>query len=455
MRALLEAFSPRARRTKSNATIGSNGRSTGFNIVPEKEVLLVEPQNIAPFSLPQEALSFSPSQEETVFTFKKGGSERKLHCNTELTEEEIDKLELLQADAEAKGCVFFPSIAVAATRYLGHVKGDCQKALAMMQATQDWRQSYYSLPLRDTDLIEDLQHGIIYFVGRDCSLRPTLVFRARRIPIAWQKAKNFDGVIKLTLFCVEYFLRYMIVPGRVECFNVLVDLKDIAVTQIPVAGLKELNDKLGGHYVGRGGKFFICNMSRWLSPLVSVCKGVLSERRSQKLVFIDNVQELRSHFALHQLEEDLGGSMPVVDSFFPFPLQPGPFDAGYAGGPRADAVAGVHDVFTAAGARGRLWKRSRTCEQNTSLEYSRKAALILETCGLAVPLESMSLTKLPIETVGKISFGFQEERGLESPSTCAGNVVEESRTTNFTSIVFNGQVLLSYNTKPLKIIILL
>lgn len=434
-------------RSPSNRS-ASDGTANGFSTTSEKAVLDIESCNIAPFSLPQEVLSFNPTDEDTVQTFKGGKTERKLHCNIRLTASEMEKLELLQMEARTQGSVFYPSITSSATRYLDRAGGDHRKALSMMEATQEWRTSFFEVPLRDASLMDDLRLGIVYFCGRDTSLRPTMVFRASRIPTAWQKAKDFDRVIRIALFCVEYFLRYMTVPGRVECFNVLVDLKDIGATQIPVAGLKELNQKLGGHYVGRGAKFFVCNMSRWLSPLVSMLKGVLSERRSQKLVFINHVQELHSHFALHQLEEDLGGSMPSVDTFFPFPLQPGPFTAGFDGGPRLDAVAGAHEVLSLAGVRGRLWDPSRSDLENTKLEYTEKAATILKACGLPVPPDC-------------ISVGFEMKNGMESPSTCTGDIVESRGAGIGSGMVFNGQVLLEVIDEPLpphgegKIIILL
>jgi len=362
------------------------GCCNGFSTVTDQVTLQIDATNIAPFSLPQEALSLVPDDEQIVRSFSKGDTVRLLHCNVELSSQELEKLQVMQEEAEAQGKAFLPSLTSSALRYLAHAKGDPKLAVKLMQNTQDWKQDFFSAPIRDADIIEDMKHGIAYWVGRDSTLRPTLVLRVKRIPPAWTKSGNFDSVIRLALFCVEYYMRYMVVPGRVECFNVLVDLKDVSLSQIPVSALRELQSKFGNHYVGRGGTFFVCNMSWLLSPLVSIAKTVLSERQNQKLAFISKVTDLQKYFALHQLEQDLGGTMPIVTEFFPFPLQPGPFNAGFSGGARTDATPDVYKIFNAAGARGRLWDKLKSVEENTRLEYSKVAPDILRSCGLPVPV---------------------------------------------------------------------
>lgn len=65
------------------------------------------------------------------------------------------------------------------------------------------------------------------------------------------------------------------------------------------------------HYLGRVHKFYICNMSWMLGSIAGMVKAVLTERQRQKLNFLSSAAELRKDFALHQLEEDVGGARPV------------------------------------------------------------------------------------------------------------------------------------------------
>merc|ERR1719221_964076 len=62
--------------------------------------------------------------------------------------------------------------------------------------------------------------------------------------------------------------------------------------------------------------------------MIGILNGMLPHRQSQKMVLSQKCRELQSEFAPHHLERDLGGTRPTLQTFFPFPLQAGPFDAG-------------------------------------------------------------------------------------------------------------------------------
>jgi len=189
----------------------------------------------------------------------------------------------------------------------------------------------------------------------------------------------------LFIFCMEYFIRYMIVPGRVEGMNILVDLKGLGIADIPVSALERIYKTVGSHYCGRTFKFYVVNMPFTLRMLVGVAKSIISERQAMKLNLCSTNQELLKEFAPHQLEMDLGGTHPPVKEFFPFPLLPGPFSAKHKDGPQSDRIPGVHRALTLKGARGRLWDNALSSEDNTKLEYTEEAKEILKRCGLPVP----------------------------------------------------------------------
>lgn len=377
----------------SQRTISSCSTLNGFLLRPDIVMLEVEEQNIAPFSVPQEALSFEPLGEAIISHFRNGDWERKIHCNIELLPEELEGLRLLQEETQTQGIRLLPSLCVAATRYLSHARGDYRKALKLMEATQEWRLSFFSQPLTDTMLAEDLKHGIMYYSGRDKALRPLLTFRASRIPAAWHRERSYGRVIRLCCFCIEYFLRYMVVPGRIESFCVMIDLKDVSLTQIPVGVLREVHRSMGAHYVGRVSRFYICNMPWLLSSLLPIAKKVLTDRQRQKLVFVNRIQEIEEDISLRQIEEDLGGMRPMLQDFFPFAMLPGPFSDGNETDTSKEPVPRVHEVLTAAGSRGRLWNLRAKSEDNRRLEFSARAADIFRRCNLPVPLNALEAAK--------------------------------------------------------------
>jgi len=358
----------------------------GFKTVPEVKSLVVADENIAPFSLPQEVLSYTPEGLVVVHTFKNGDKERKIHCNRELEQKELQGLRVLRK--LAANSAFFPSLTTMATRYISRARGDEKKAFKLLEETQKWRATFFEKgPVTDKQVFDDMQHGIMYFTGRDLELRPTIVIRACRIPPQWYKENKIDTVLRLLIFCMEYMLRYMVYPGRVENNNVIVDLKGLGISQVPIGALRDIYGIMSHHYMGRVYKFYICNMSMVLGTIAGAVKGLLTDRQKQKLVFVDKIPDLLKDFAPHHLEQDLGGSRPVIKGkFFPFPLQPGPFKPGTTAGPDSSAIPNVHEIFTDFGVSGRLLD-SEVEEKDADLPpaFTAKAASIFRQAGVPVP----------------------------------------------------------------------
>lgn len=372
--------------------------ANGFRVLPENRSIEVEEQNVAPFSVPQEVLSFQPDDQAVFARFMNGDCERKLHCNIELLADELEALRLLQEEARCQRVALPVSISASATRYLSHSHGDPKKALKMMEATAEWRSSYFTRPLSDVNMAEDLRLGLVYFAARDKALRPVLVFRASRIPAAWHRERRYDLVIRVLVFSMEYFLSYMAVPGKFESINVVIDLKDLTISQIPIGVLREVHRSMGMYYVGRIFRFYICNMPRILGTLVPLAKKVLTERQRQKLVFVCRPEDITRDIAAAQLEEDLGGERQPIKEFFPYPLLPGPFEPSEPPvRSRKDPVPGVHQLLTPDGFKGRLWNWRAKPEENRRLDFSECAADIFRKCGLPVPAEVLARTKLHVD----------------------------------------------------------
>lgn len=364
--------------------------ANGFKSKAQLHTVMIEDEGgIAEFSMPQEILTHKPSDTAIVHTFKNGDSERRIHCNIELPRDELALLKQLQDLAAQNNSVFLPSISARATRYLTHARGKVAKALSMMEATDEWYHEQFRIPLSEKFLADDLKHGIVYWCGRDAELRPLLVFRANRIPKAWIKAGNSAKVINLVTFCLEYFFHYMSVPGTVESFSVLIDLAGLGATQIPLSTLKEVHKKMGSHYVVRGFKTYIVNMSPFFKGVFALAKTILSERQNQKLCVIANKSELLKDYAAHQIEKDFGGTMKTIYESYPFQMNPGPFTPGYMKGPNKDAIPNVHMAFLPHALCGQLWNPALRREDNIQLPYSQMAARIFENCGLPVPVDTV------------------------------------------------------------------
>jgi len=365
-----------------------DGVVCGFQTIEEKDSISCSVENVAPLSLPAEAFSFCPNAESVLYQFKNGDSERKIYCNVNLLAAEKTQLKNLQQAVRAANLKLLPSIAVMATRFLSRARGDAHKAIKLMKDTQEWRAQYFKDgPLDDKELAPDIGHGVIYFSGRDKNYRPVIIVRGKRIPEKWIKEKRTDLLIRVLVFCMEYMIRYMLIPGKVENLNVIFDFKGVSIGFSDIARLKEVYRVMSHHYLGRVFKFYICNLSPGLKTLTSMATALLTDRQKQKLCFLDNVLELRQDFALHQLEEDLGGSRPLETKFYPFNLPSGPFTAGFDGGSDGTSVVNGHVLLSKRGFRGGLWDDAMSREDNLALDYADGAFEHFKKFDLPIPPE--------------------------------------------------------------------
>eukprot|EP00933_Yihiella_yeosuensis_P068018 TRINITY_DN7324_c0_g1_i2.p1 TRINITY_DN7324_c0_g1~~TRINITY_DN7324_c0_g1_i2.p1 ORF type:complete len:519 (-),score=142.40 TRINITY_DN7324_c0_g1_i2:170-1561(-) len=417
----------------------------GFRTRSEPTYLEIAEGNIAPFTMPVEAFSFVPEDDMVVSIFKSGDKERKIYCNIELFDEEKEALASLQEECKKQGLDFCPSIVIMAGRFLSRARGDPHKAIALMQATQEWRLDYFKAgPVSDTEVMEHLKHGVVYFCGRDFGMRPTLVCRALRIPNDWYKDKKagLDKLIRTLIFCMEYMIRYMVVPGKIENNCLIVDLKGLGITGVPFSVLKEIYSVMSSHYIGRVFRFYVVNMSSTLSTIAGWAKALLTDRQKQKLCFLDDVNELKQDFALNQLEEDLGGTMPIAKTFFPFPMQGAPYKAGAAGSQGQKPIPGISRVLSDKGVRGKLWDPKLTKEENTCLEYTPEAYDFFTKNDIPVPAECKKQheARLKAEKEAEEAKAKAAEQKSSGDSPGIANK-EESATNTESSVRVPGAVL--------------
>jgi len=352
--------------------------------VDNPPTLSVDEKNISDFSMPQELLSFKPASSIAVQQFSNGDQERNIHCNVALSEEELQRLQEVRKLALSKDVVLHPAIAAQTTRFLSLSKGDASRALDLMMQAQQTRASYFKAPISDAEIIDDLNLGFLYVTGRDPNLRPIMVLRASRIPKAWVQENDADRLLRVVLFQLEYLCRYMFYPGRAENIVIIVDFKGMYATQLPLQMMGSIQKVLTYLYPCRTAQSFCCNLPLSLRMVFHTAKALLTARQQARLMLVEPA-DLGKMFAGSQLEEDLGGKRPVMQTFFPYQLNPGPFhvdgdaDAGQSEAPR------VHEAFTQQGLYGKMWDPRLDAEGNSYVETTPAAQSIFTACGLSLP----------------------------------------------------------------------
>merc|ERR1711933_131363 len=107
-------------------------------------------------------------------------------------------------------------------------------------------------------------------------------------------------LVRLLVFCIEYMMKYMLLPGRVEGGVVIADMSGLSTTQLPFGPISSILTVMASHYVNRIFKFYAINLPTALKMAAQLGMRFLTPRQRQKLHIVKDVEELKNEFALHQ-----------------------------------------------------------------------------------------------------------------------------------------------------------
>jgi len=181
------------------------------------------------------------------------------------------------------------------------------------------------LPIEFNDVREVLAHGFVYFHGRDRRCRPLLTIRVGRSGPLWGSPE----LVKLVfIYSMEFALRYLLVPGRVENWSVLIDCTGVENLPNFWKGkdlAQAIATALGKVYSGRMAWMRIVNFPKGLgyrAIKMFVEKIISAMGKSDKVSILSGCSgaDLCDKVELGQLEASLGGTAPDLapQDTFPF-----------------------------------------------------------------------------------------------------------------------------------------
>ncbi|UKJ90032.2 phosphoinositide binding protein [Theileria orientalis] len=204
-------------------------------------------------------------------------------------------------------------------RFLYSAKFDYKKALEWIFLNYQFRNSSM-LPATLDDIEHELKEGYLYWFGRDKKFRPTLVadvFKLQRLSI--------EKLVRLIVFCFEFFLRYLHVGGKSENYNVLIDCDNRGIVNLPVQMIIQLTEIMHSKYRGRLNKLYLLDSPNLINLVMKPLRNVLPEGVLKKIVVLnENSKELLvSQYSAHQLQQKFGGTHPnLTRDYYPFHFFP-------------------------------------------------------------------------------------------------------------------------------------
>jgi len=286
-------------------------------------------------ALPTEEMYRYFPNESDIITLQENPKDnyRFIFCGMKKTEFEEKKLEefnkFLEEKMKKKNIdIFLPDwwIESDTMRYLQASNYDFKKVYELIK--ENIKNTEDSLRIIDRRIRYILNSGLVYMHGRDCHFRPIIVVEAERaIELMDKMGYTFEELSQALLFFMNYIVNYMLVPGQIENWFLICDLKNIGVTKMSL--FSKILSALS-KFRCRVIKNYILNLSGFVKFALSSVLSVLGSSSAKKIVIVkENQLEVMQEFILKEnLQEKHGGISPNLipgeNNLFP-PVVPSEF----------------------------------------------------------------------------------------------------------------------------------
>ena len=158
---------------------------------------------------------------------------------------------------------------------------------------------------------------MVYGVRRDKNMRPVLVVNVRRMI---DTKITLEKLVAMTDFFLNYVIDYAMVPGAVECWTAIFDLKDVGVTQIPKDKIQGLVKAMTKNYRGRLFRFYATDVTFVVRQLWKLAHRFVDDFTNKKLLIYgdDYKTDILELIDADNLEKQYGGNLETItENFFP------------------------------------------------------------------------------------------------------------------------------------------
>jgi len=128
-----------------------------------------------------------------------------------------------------------------------------------------------------------------------------------------------DVTIEALTYLFEIIIGGMLLPGQVEHWIFIMDLKGMGVTSLPINAMKKLLGFLQHNYRGRLKSLYIINTPGTIYVPWQIAKGFLEEHTVKKIQFFKKEipEPLFEHANRDQVEEKFGGTAKNQTIYWP------------------------------------------------------------------------------------------------------------------------------------------
>jgi len=262
--------------------------------------------------IPTDAYLFFPTRKE----IKNNDQRAIFDGNIELDEEEQVMVLQFQAFAERNHYtlkpMWTPSMIL---RFLQANNFKMEKTLNSIKDHTEFRET--RLPIQLTDkLLHFLNYGFLYVHGRDHKFRPIVVFNIYKMDL---KAFDIQLITEALTFWLEYIVDEFMLPGQVENWVFITNVKGMGLASIAVQSVRKLFSYLQDHYKCRLYRMYLVNASPGVYVPWQLVKKFLDGDTVEKVQFYKSQKpkNLFTHANRDQVEQQFGGTAPNLTQYWP------------------------------------------------------------------------------------------------------------------------------------------
>lgn len=256
--------------------------------------------------------SYQPSKEDTFQKVPDGRYVRRIYGGIELTDWEKQLIDNFKSWLAGRGETLPPGYLDKQNWILRFLNTDKahDEVLDTVKETEKWLSESLTPRIRDlSPQIDRLQSGGLYAYGRDKQQRPIIVLRFRELIDAGIDKDNF---LDINDMLTGYVVFNAMVPGQIEQYFFIVDVRNVSLWEIPVRSLISFVKHNSKFYKHRVHKFYGLNLSWTIRKGVNFVWNFLDPFQKQQLGFYSDDYKEDLHYWIDKsnLEQRFGGNLP-------------------------------------------------------------------------------------------------------------------------------------------------
>ena len=172
-------------------------------------------------------------------------------------------------------------------------------------------------------IIHLLNSGFLYVHGRDRHFRPIIIVSVKMVKVIISQNYTFDDISQAIIYLTNYVIKYLLIPGQIENWIVIVDFDDVGLSDI--GEFKKILSTLSKQR-GRVFKDFFVNISGLIKISIKTAVKVFSSVAKKLIILGPNeLNKIQEIISPENIEKKYGGLandvIPGDNNLFP-PIMP-------------------------------------------------------------------------------------------------------------------------------------